>query len=88
MLRELMEWAALLKLASHAPGKLLIRDGLLTERCLALRIGCLGGCVRKFEKLTTETRLICIRVWRRKTVPRVMSYLSIALARRRRILWR
>src|SRR5262249_32301401 len=29
MLRELMEWAALLKLASQPPAKLLIRDGLL-----------------------------------------------------------
>ena len=29
MLRELMEWAALLKLASQSPPRLLIRDGLL-----------------------------------------------------------
>jgi hypothetical protein len=35
MLRELMEWAALLKLASQPPAKLLIRDGRLRSVALS-----------------------------------------------------
>ena len=55
MLRELMEWAALLKLASQPPAKLLIRDGLLRSVMLTdlvfQRIG------EKFESLTANRLL-------------------------------
>ena len=52
MLRELMEWAALLKLASQPPVKLLIRDGLL--RSVLLTDAVFQRLREKFEKLTTK----------------------------------
>ncbi|HNQ88796.1 MAG TPA: DNA double-strand break repair nuclease NurA [Verrucomicrobiota bacterium] len=74
MLRELMEWAALLKLASQPPAKLLIRDGLLRSVLLTdlvfhrLRV--------KFEALTAKHGHLLVGVAKRS---RVLSYLSVAL---------
>jgi hypothetical protein len=74
MLRELMEWAALLKLASQPPAKLLIRDGLLRSVMLTdlvfQRIG------EKFESLTFMHGHLLVGVAKRS---RVINYLSVAL---------
>lgn len=74
MLRELMEWAALLKLASQPPAKLLIRDGLLRSVILTdlvfQRIG------EKFESLTAKHGHLLVGVAKRS---RVLNYLSVAL---------
>src|SRR5580765_7643476 len=74
MLRELMEWAALLKLASQPPAKLLIRDGLLRSVMLTdlvfQRIG------EKFESLTAKHGHLLVGVAKRS---RVLNYLSVAL---------
>ena len=74
MLRELMEWAALLKLASQPPAKLLIRDGLLRSVMLTdlvfRRIG------EKFELLTAKHGHLLVGVAKRS---RVLNYLSVAL---------
>jgi hypothetical protein len=74
MLRELMEWAALLKLASQPPAKLLIRDGLLRSVMLTdlvfQRIG------EKFELLTAKHGHLLVGVAKRS---RVLNYLSVAL---------
>lgn len=74
MLRELMEWAALLKLASRPPAKLLIRDGLLRSVVLTdlvfQRIG------EKFEALTAKHGHLLVGVAKRS---RVLNYLSVAL---------
>ena len=74
MLRELMEWAALLKLASQPPAKLLIRDGLLRSVMLTdlvfQRIG------EKFESLTYKHGHLLVGVAKRS---RVINYLSVAL---------
>lgn len=75
MLRELMEWAALLKLASQAPAKLLIRDGLLRSVLLTDRV--FERLREKFEQLTTRHGHLFVGVAKRS---RVLSYLSIALA--------
>jgi len=74
MLRELMEWAALLKLASQPPAKLLIRDGLLRSVLLADLV--FQRLREKFEKLTTKHGHILVGVAKRS---RVLSYLSVAL---------
>jgi hypothetical protein len=52
MLREFMEWAVLLKLASQPLAKLLIRDGLL--RSVLLTEVVFQRLREKFEKLTTK----------------------------------
>jgi hypothetical protein len=74
MLRELMEWAALLKLASQPPARLLIRDGLLRTVMLPdvvfQRIG------EKFELLTAKHGHLLVGVAKRS---RVLNYLSVAL---------
>ncbi len=74
MLRELMEWAALLKLASQPPPKLLIRDGLLRSVMLTdlvfQRIG------EKFAALTAKHGHLLVGVAKRS---RVLNYLSLAL---------
>ena len=75
MLRELMGWAGYLKLASPAPPKLLIRDGLLRSVLLTDRV--FGRLRGKFEKLTTKHGHLFVGVAKRS---RVLSYLSIALA--------
>jgi hypothetical protein len=74
MLRELMEWAALLKLASQPPVKLLIRDGLL--RSVLLTDAVFQRLREKFEKLTTKHGHLLAGVAKRS---RVLSYLSVAL---------
>lgn len=74
MLRELMEWAALLKLASQPPPKLLIRDGLL--RSVLLTDLVFQRLREKFEKLTAKHGHLLVGVAKRS---RVLSYLSVAL---------
>ena len=74
MLRELMEWAALLKLASQPPMKLLIRDGLL--RSVLLTDGVFQRLQEKFEKLTAKHGHLLVGVAKRS---RVLGYLSVAL---------
>jgi hypothetical protein len=74
MLRELMEWAALVKLASQSPSKLLIRDGLL--RSVLLTDLVFQRLRDKFEKLTTKHGHLFVGVAKRS---RVLSYLSISL---------
>lgn len=74
MLRELLEWATLLKLASQSPAKLLIRDGLLRTILLtepvfqALRI--------RFEALTTKHGHLLVGVAKRS---KVINYLTVGL---------
>lgn len=74
MLRELMEWAALLKLASQPPVKLLIRDGLL--RSVLLTDVVFQRLREKFEALTIQHGHLLVGVAKRS---RVLSYLSVAL---------
>ena len=74
MLRELMEWAALMKLASQSPAKLLIRDGLL--RSILLTDVVFQRLRDKFEKLTTKHGHLLVGVAKRS---RLLSYLSVAL---------
>jgi hypothetical protein len=74
MLRELMEWAALLKLASQPPAKLLIRDGLL--RSVLLTDLVFQKLHAKFEQLTTKHGHLLTGVAKRS---RVLSYLEVAL---------
>lgn len=74
MLRELMEWAALLKLASQPPAKLLIRDGLLRSVLLTDRV--FQRLRMKFEALTARHGHLLVGVAKRS---RVLSYLSVAL---------
>ncbi len=74
MLRELMEWAALLKLASQPPVKLLIRDGLL--RSVLLTDVVFQRLREKFEALTAKHGHLLVGVAKRS---RVLSYLSVAL---------
>jgi hypothetical protein len=74
MLRELMEWAALLKLASQPPVKLLIRDGLL--RSVLLTEVVFQRLREKFEALTAKHGHLLVGVAKRS---RVLSYLSVAL---------
>jgi NurA domain len=74
MLRELMEWAALLKLASQRPPKLLIRDGLLRSVMLTDRVFQRIG--EKFESLTAKHGHLLVGVAKRS---RVINYLSLAI---------
>src|SRR5439155_20076441 len=74
MLRELMEWAALLKLASQPPVKLLIRDGLL--RSVLLTDVVFQRLREKFEALTAKHGHLLVGVAKRS---RVLNYLSVAL---------
>ncbi len=74
MLRELMEWAALMKLASQPPVKLLIRDGLL--RSVLLTDVVFQRLREKFEALTARHGHLLVGVAKRS---RVLSYLSVAL---------
>lgn len=74
MLRELMEWAALLKLASQPPAKLLIRDGLLRSVTLTDRVFQRIG--DKFETLTAKHGHLLVGVAKRS---RVINYLSVSL---------
>lgn len=74
MLRELMEWAALLKLASQPQPKVLIRDGLLRSVLLSKQV--FLRLREKFEKLTARHGHLLVGVAKRS---RVLSYLSVAL---------
>jgi hypothetical protein len=74
MLRELMEWAALLKLASQPPVKLLVRDGLL--RSVLLTDAVFQRLRAKFEAQTAKHGHLLVGVAKRS---RVLSYLSMAL---------
>jgi hypothetical protein len=74
MPRELMEWVALLKLASAPPVKLLIRDGLL--RSVLLTEVVFQRLRKKFEALTVKHGHLLVGVAKRS---RVISYLSVAL---------
>ncbi|MBX3748441.1 MAG: DNA double-strand break repair nuclease NurA [Verrucomicrobiae bacterium] len=75
MLRELMEWAALLKLATSSPPKLLIRDGLLRSVLLPERV--FDALRDRFEMLTVQHGHLLVGVAKRS---RVINYLSAALA--------
>jgi hypothetical protein len=74
MLRELMEWAALLKLASRPPAKLLIRDGLL--RSVLLPDTVFQRLREKLENLTGKHGHLFVGVAKRS---RVLNYLSVGL---------
>ena len=69
-----MEWAALLKLASQPPVKLLIRDGLL--RSVLLTDVVFQRLREKFEALTAKHGHLLVGVAKRS---RVLNYLSVAL---------
>jgi hypothetical protein len=73
MLRELMEWAALLKLASQPPAKLLIRDGLL--RSILLPEIVFRKLQKQFEKFTAKHNHLLVGVAKRSSV---INYLSVA----------
>ena len=73
MLRELMEWAALLKLASQPPAKLLIRDGLL--RSILLPEVVFGKLRERFESFTQKHGHLLVGVAKRSSV---INYLSVA----------
>lgn len=74
MLRELMEWAALLKLASRPPTKLLLRDGLL--RSVLLTDAVFQRLRARFEELTNRHGHLLTGVAKRS---RVVNYLTLAL---------
>ena len=73
MMRELMEWAALVKLASQPGPKLLIRDGLL--RSILLSDAIFKNLRAKFEKLTRSHGHLLVGVAKHS---RVINYLSVA----------
>jgi hypothetical protein len=73
MLRELMEWAALLKLASQPQSKLLIRDGLL--RSILLPDVVFIKLRERFEALTAKYSHLLVGVAKKS---RVINYLSVA----------
>lgn len=75
MLRELMEWAALLKLASRPPARLLIRDGLLRSVLVPDRV--FRALKGRFQMLTGQHGHLLVGVAKRS---RVINYLSAALA--------
>lgn len=74
MLRELTEWAALLKLASQPPVKLLVRDGLL--RSVLLTDALFRRLRARFEDLSARHGHLLVGVAKRS---RVVNYLSVAL---------
>lgn len=73
MLRELLEWAALLKLAARKEPTLLLRDGLL--RSVMLRDRVFQALRRRFEELTTQNHHLLVGVAKRSSV---VNYLSVA----------
>jgi hypothetical protein len=74
MLRELMEWAALIELAGQPGSKLLIRDGLLRSILLSQEV--FKTLRSRFETLTGEHGHLLVGVAKRS---RVLSYLTVAL---------
>jgi hypothetical protein len=75
MLRELMEWAALMELAEQPGSKLLIRDGLLRSILLSQEV--FSILRKRFETLTREHGHLLVGVAKRS---RVLSYLTVALS--------
>ncbi len=73
MLRELLEWAALLKLAARKGPTLLLRDGLL--RSVMLRDRVFQALRRRFEELTTQNGHLLAGVAKRSSV---VNYLAVA----------
>jgi hypothetical protein len=74
MMRELMEWAAMLDLAATPPPRLLIRDGLLRSVILSDRVfNRLADC---FEELTSRHGHLLAGVAKRSSV---INYLSVAV---------
>lgn len=73
MLRELLEWAALLKLASKGPAKLLIRDGLL--RSILLNEPVFLALRRRLEHLTKRHGHLLVGIAKRS---KVINYLTLA----------
>jgi len=73
MLRELLEWAALLKLAAQKQPTLLLRDGLL--RSVMLRDRVFQALRRRFEELTTEHGHLLVGAAKRSSV---VNYLTVA----------
>ena len=74
MLRELLEWAALLRLAARPPAKLLIRDGLL--RSVGLSDELFQALRRRLEELTRRHGHLVVGVAKRS---KVLNYLTVAL---------
>lgn len=74
MMRELMEWAALLKLASQPPAKLLVRDGLL--RSVLLPDAVFQRLRERFAAFTGQHGHLLAGIAKRS---RVINYLSVAL---------
>lgn len=75
MLRELMEWAALMRLAFGSKPKLLVRDGLL--RSVLLPDAVFGGIQVRFEELTNQRGHLLAGVSKRS---QIVNYLSTGLA--------
>lgn len=73
MLRELLEWAALMKLAAQQRSALLIRDGLL--RSVMLRERVFRALRTRFEQLTKKNKHLLVGVAKRSNV---VNYLSVA----------
>lgn len=73
MLRELMEWAALLKLATYKRPTLLLRDGLL--RSVVLRDRVFQALRVRFEELTSQHGHLLVGMAKRSSV---VSYLTVA----------
>ncbi len=73
MLRELLEWAALLRLAAQNQPTLLLRDGLL--RSVMLRDRVFQALRKRFEDLTTEHGHLLVGAAKRSSI---VNYLSVA----------
>ena len=73
MLRELLEWAATLKLAAEKKPMLILRDGLL--RSILLSDHVFAALQDKLTALTTQNRHLLAGVAKRSAV---ISYLSVA----------
>lgn len=73
MLRELLEWAALLKLATQPRPALLLRDGLL--RSVLLRERVFQAVRRRFEELTVAHGHLLVGAAKRSSV---INYLAVA----------
>ena len=74
MLRELLEWAALLNLASRPPSKLLLRDGLFRSILLIDRL--FQPLRHRLDEVTWKNGHLLVEIAKRS---KVISYLSVAL---------
>jgi hypothetical protein len=75
MLRELLEWAALLRLASRRTPMLLVRDGLL--RSVVINETVFDALRNRLKELTTKNGHLLAGVAKRSSV---VNYLSLAFA--------